>query len=81
MSKQKKHEGFSRFDSVSTDELQEILRKHAHGELETEPHTEDLLQIMEVLSKRQQQQNPQAFRSKEDAFAEFRKYYIPREKE
>ena len=79
MSELEKREDLSRFDSMSTEELQEILRKHTHGELETEPDTQDLFEIMEVLSKRRQQQNPQAFRSDEEAFAEFRKYYLPKE--
>lgn len=81
MSELEKHEDLSRFDSLSTEELQEILRKHTHGELETEPDTQDLFEIMEVLSKRRQQQNPQAFRSNEEAFAEFRKQYMPKEED
>lgn len=80
MSELEKREGFSRFDSMSTEELQEILRRHAHGELETEPDTQDLFEIMEVLSKRRQEENPQAFRSDEEAFAEFKQYYMPKEK-
>ena len=79
MSELEKREDLSRFDSMSTEELQEILRKHTHGELETEPDTQDLFEIMEVLSKRRQQQAPQAFRSDEEAFAEFRKHYMPKE--
>ena len=79
MSELEKRRDLSRFASMSTEELQEILRKHTHGELETEPDTHDLFEIMEVLSKRRQQQNPQAFRSDEEAFAEFRKHYMPKE--
>ena len=80
MSELEKREGFSRYDSMSTEELQEILRKHANGKLETEPDTQDLFEIMEVLSKRRQEENPQAFRSDEEAFAEFREHYMPKEK-
>ena len=76
MSELKNREGFSRFDSMSTEELQEILRKHTQGELKPEPDTQDLFQIMEVLSKRQHQQDPQAFHSNKEAFAEFCKHYI-----
>ena len=72
MSELEKREGRSRYDSMSTEELQEILRKHTYGELETEPDTQDLFEIMEVLSKRRQEQNPQAFRSDEEALADFR---------
>jgi len=80
MSELEKREGLSRYDSMSTEELQEILRKHANGELETEPDTQDLFEIMEVLSKRRHNENPQAFRSDEEAFAEFQQYYMPKEK-
>lgn len=81
MSEMEKHENFSRYNSMSTQELQEILRKHAHGELDTEPDTQELYEIMEVLSVRRQQNEPQAFRSNEEALAEFRQHYMPKENE
>ena len=81
MSEMEKREEISRYDSMSTEELQEILRKHAHDELDTEPETDELFEIMEVLSVRRQQQEPQAFRSNEEALAEFRQHYMPKEKE
>ena len=81
MSEMEKHEEISRYDSMSTEELQEILRKHAHGELDTEPDTDELFEIMEVLSVRRQQQEPQVFHSDEEALAAFRQHYMPREKE
>lgn len=71
---------FSHYDSMTTEELQEILRKHAHGELQTEPDTDELYYIMEVLARRREEENPQAFRSDEEALAEFRKHYMPKEK-
>ena len=80
MSELEKCGDHSRFDSMSTEELQEILRKHTNGELETDPDTDDLFAIMEVLSKRRQEENPQAFRSDEEAFAEFQQYYMPIQK-
>lgn len=81
MSELEKREGLSRHDSMPTEELQEILLKHLNGELETEPDTQDLFEIMEVLSKRRKEENPQAFRSNEEAFAEFVAYYMPKETE
>lgn len=67
---------------MSTEELQELLRKHAHGELQTEPDTEELFEIMEVLSvRRQEDATLQAFRSDEEALAEFREFYMPKEDE
>lgn len=81
MSEMEKRKEISRYNSMSTEELQEILRKHAHGELDTEPDTDELFEIMEVLSVRRQQQAPQAFRSDEEALVEFRQHYIPKDKE
>ena len=69
---------FSHYDSMTTEELQEILRKHAHGELETEPDTDELYYIMEVLARRREEEDPQAFRSDEEALADFRKNYMPK---
>ena len=71
---------YAHYDSLPTEELQEILRKHAHGELETEPDTDELYYIMEVLARRREEQEPQAFRSDEEALADFRKNYMPKEK-
>ena len=79
MSEMEKHEELSRFDSMSTEELQEILRKHAHGELEIEPDTQELYKIMEVLSVRRQENNPQAFQTDEEAYVEFCQHYKPEE--
>lgn len=71
---------YAHYDSLPTEELQEILRKHAHDELEIEPDTDELYYIMEVLARRREEQDPQAFRSDEEALADFRKNYMPKEK-
>ena len=52
MKKQEKRESLSRLDAMPTAELQEILRKHINGKLESEPDSEVLFQIMGELSKR-----------------------------
>ena len=69
---------YSHYDSLPTEELQEILRKHANGELQTEPDTDELYYIMEVLARRREEQDPQAFRSDEESLADFRKNYMPK---
>ena len=79
MSEMEKREEIFRYDSMSTEELQEILRKHAHGELDTEPDTQELFEIMEVVSVRRQKLEPQAFRADEEAYAEFCEHYMPKE--
>ena len=78
MSELNKCAEFSHYDSKTTEELQEILRKHAHDELETEPDTDELYYIMEVLARRREEEDPQAFRSDEEALADFRKNYMPK---
>ena len=81
MSELEKRKDASRYDCRTTEELQEILRKHAHGELETEPDTQELFEIMEVLLERRQNTDAPAYRSDEEAFAEFCEHYMPKEKE
>ena len=81
MSELNKRAEFSHYDSMNTEELQEILRKHANGELQTEPDTDELYYIMEVLARRREEQDPQAFRSDEEALADFRAHYMPKEKQ
>ena len=78
MSELNKRAEFSHYDSMTTEELQEILRKHAHDELETEPDTDELYYIMEVLARRREEEDPHAFRSDEEALADFRKNYMPK---
>ena len=78
MSELNKRAEFSHYDSLTAEELQEILRKHAHDELETEPDTDELYYIMEVLARRREEEDPQAFRSNEEALADFRKNYMPK---
>ena len=80
MSELNKRVEFGIYDSMTTEKLQEILRKHAHGELETEPDTDELYYIMEVLAQRKEMNDPQAIRSDEEALADFRKHYMPKEK-
>jgi len=77
MSELKKHKEYAQYDSMSTEELQAFLCKHAHGELEKEPDTEELFYVMEVLSERRKEAPTQAFRSNAEAYAEFCELYMP----
>ena len=81
MSEMEKRENCSRYETMTTEELQEILRQRAHNKSEADPDTQELFEIMEVLSARRQNSDLPAFRSDEDAFAEFCEYYMPKEKE
>lgn len=81
MSEMEKREDCSPYEAMTTEELQEILRQRAHNKLNAELDTQELFEIMEVLSVRRQNSDLPAFRSDEDALAEFCEYYMPKEKE
>lgn len=68
---------YSRYDEMTTLQLREILRKHAHDELETEMDTDELFYIMEVLSDREKTNPDKQIKSAEEAWAIFVKHYAP----
>lgn len=78
MSEMKGRAEFAKYDSMSTEELQEILRKHAHDELQIVLDTEELFYIMEVLEDRKNKTPEQADEATEEAYAIFRKHYLPK---
>ena len=77
MSEMNSRESSTRYDEMTTDQLREILRKHAHGELEKEPDTEELFYIMEVLANRESENPEKQIKSTEEAYATFVKHYAP----
>jgi hypothetical protein len=77
MSEMNSRESYTRYDEMTTDQLREILRKHAHGELEKEPDTEELFYIMEVLADRESENPEKQIKSTEEAYATFVKHYAP----
>ena len=77
MSEMSSRESYTRYDEMSTDQLREILRKHAHGELEKEPDTEELFYMMEVLQNRESTNPEKQIKSTEEAYATFVKHYAP----
>ena len=77
MSEMNSRESYTRYDDMTTDQLREILRKHAHGELEKEPDTEELFYIMEVLANRESTNPEKQIKSTEEAYATFVKHYAP----
>ena len=77
MSEVNSRESYTRYDEMTTDQLREILRKHAHGELEKEPDTEELFYIMEVLADRESENPEKQIQSTEEAYATFVKHYAP----
>lgn len=53
----RKAERFSRFDAMSTEELQAFLREDASKPMGEESDTEEIFYVMEVLAKRRKEQN------------------------
>lgn len=77
MSEMNSRESYPRYDEMSTEQMREILRKHAHGELEKEPDTEELFYIMEVLANRESENPAKQLKSTEEAYETFVKHYAP----
>ena len=77
MSEMNSRESYPRYDEMTTEQLREILRKHAHGELEIEPDTEELFYIMEVLANRESENSDKQIKSTEEAYGTFVKHYAP----
>ena len=77
MSEMNSRESYPRYDDMTTEQLREILRKHAHGELEKEPDTEELFYIMEVLADRESTNPEKQIQSTEEAYETFVKHYVP----
>ena len=77
MSEMNSRKSYPRYDEMTTEQLREILRKHAHGELEKEPDTEELFYIMEVLADRESENPEKQIKSTEEAYATFVKHYAP----
>lgn len=71
---------YSKYDSMSTEQLQEILRLDAHQSEGEGMDTEELFYVMEVLTVRRKSNPETAGKSLQEAKAEFRKHYMPQEK-
>ena len=81
MSEMKGCAEFAKYDTMPTEDLQEILRKHAHDELQVQMDMEELYYIMEVLADRRYDTPEQAAKETEEAYANFRKHYMPKGKQ
>ena len=70
------NQDFSRFDSMTNEELEEILRLDAQKTEGEESDLEMLLYVMEVLAvRRKNSENPG--KTAEEAFETFKEYYMP----
>ena len=67
---------FSKYDEMSTDELEQILRLDAESTEGQESDTETLLYIMEVLTKRRKN-NGHTGNTAQEAYESFKQHYMP----
>lgn len=68
---------FSKFDSMTTEALQQILRLDAMKPEGEESDTEELFYIMEVLADRRRNDSTYTGKTTQQAFEDFQKYYMP----
>lgn len=68
---------FSKFDSMTTEALQQILRLDAMKPIGEESDTEELFYIMEVLADRRRNDSTFTGKTAQQAFNDFQKYYMP----
>ena len=67
---------FSKYDSMSIGELEEILRADAHGPERDDSDVDEILYVMEVLAKKRRQ-NGIAGKTALEAYQEFQQHYHP----
>lgn len=67
---------FAQYDSMSTEELERILRQDAEAPAEQESDTEKLLYVMEVLARRNRETN-RSGTTPQEAWESFQEYYSP----
>lgn len=68
---------FSKFDSMTTEQLQQILRLDAMKPESEKSDTEELFYIMEVLADRRRNDSNYSGKTAQQAFEDFQKYYMP----
>lgn len=67
---------FSKYDSMSIGELEEILRADAQGPERDDSDVDEILYVMEVLAKKRRQ-NGIAGKTALEAYQEFQQHYLP----
>lgn len=67
---------FSKYDSMSIGELEEILRADALGPERDDSDVDEILYVMEVLAKKRRQ-NGTAGKTALEAYQEFQQHYLP----
>lgn len=67
---------FSKYDEMTTEELEEILRLDAESPEDQESDTEKLLYVMEVLTERRKK-NGHTGNTAQEAYESFKQHYLP----
>lgn len=67
---------FSKYDSMSIGELEEILRADAQGPERDDSDVDEILYVMEVLAKKRRE-NGTAGKTALEAYQEFQQHYLP----
>ena len=67
---------FSKYDSMSIGELEEILRADAQGSERDDSDVDEILYVMEVLAKKRRE-NGTAGKTALEAYQEFQQHYLP----
>ena len=67
---------FSKYDSMSIGELEEILRADAQGPERADSDVDEILYVMEVLAKKRRE-NGTAGKTALEAYQEFQQHYLP----
>lgn len=70
---------FTRYDSMTTEELEKILRLDAEAPMEQESDTELILYVMEVLAKRKNKSN--TGKTAQESWESFQRHYLPQDAE
>lgn len=70
---------FSKYDSMSTEQLQEILRLDAHRTDGVEMDTDELFYIMGVLADRRRNDSSYTGKTAKEAYETFQKHYLPKD--
>ncbi|MGB8455946.1 MAG: DUF4367 domain-containing protein [Anaerocolumna sp.] len=76
-SNEKKHQNYSIFDSMSTEELENILQADAQLLSEEDSDTDAILYIMEVIAKRENEHPTGRFTDVQVAWTSFEHNYLP----
>lgn len=76
-----KEQDFSKYDSMSTEQLQEILRLDAEMLESSVLDTDELFYIMEVLTTRRKSDPNYAEKTTQQAYETFKKHYMPSDSE